>query len=123
MHYCGCYGTEASMKLGWLSSWVCLGIAILFSVFGTVAMKLSNGLKKLKPTLLIVVFYGIAFVTMTFALQYIELSTLYAVWSGVGTILIAVIGIFYFNESVSYKKILFLLLIAIGVIGIRVSFH
>jgi small multidrug resistance pump len=107
------------MNMTLIESWVCLAIAILFSVFGTVSMKLSHGLRKLKPTLWLAIFYIIAFVAMTFALKYIELSTLYAVWSGVGTILVALAGVLYFNESVSLKKMIFLILIVIGIIGLH----
>ena len=54
-------------------------------------------------------------------MQYIQLSVLYAVWSGVGTVLVGMVGIFYFDEAVSVRKILFLLLIIVGVIGIHIS--
>lgn len=107
------------MNLTLVEGWICLSIAILFGVLGTVAMKLSVGLQKLKPTLLLIIFYTIAFIAMTFALKYIELSVLYAVWSGVGTLLVAIIGMLYFNESLSMRKIIFLFLIVLGVIGIH----
>lgn len=109
------------MKLTIVEGWVCLAIAILFSVFGTISMKLSQGFRKLTPSLCVAVFYLIAFIAMTLALKHIELSTLYAVWSGVGTILTAAIGMIYFNESVSSKKIIYLLLIVMGVVGIDLS--
>lgn len=103
------------------NSWIALLVAIVFGVLGTFAMKKSHGLKYVKPTLYLVIFYTISFVALTFAMQHIELSIVYAVWSGVGTLLIAAIGIIHFNESISIKKILFLLLIVIGVIGIHLS--
>lgn len=100
-------------------SWIALAIAILFGVCGTFSMKLSHGLQKLRPTIYVAIFYIISFIALTFAMKHIDLSVVYAVWSGIGTFLIAMIGIFYFNESASFKKILFLLLIIIGVIGIH----
>lgn len=100
-------------------SWLSLSIAILASVIGTVCMKLSNGLQKRTPTLLLFLFYFTSFVAMTFALRYMELSTLYAVWSGIGTLLVAAVGGFYFNEPFNLRKILFLILIVIGVAGIH----
>lgn len=102
-------------------SWISLVIAILFGVLGTMSMKLSHGLQKLKPTFFVGLFYLISFVALTFAMKYIELSVVYAVWSGVGTLLMTMIGFFYFNESISGKKIIFLTLIIIGVIGIHLS--
>lgn len=101
--------------------WFSLAIAILFGVLGTISMKLSHGLQKIKPIIFLVIFYVISFVAMTFAMKYIELSIVYAVWSGVGTVLVAAVGIIYFNESVSIRKFTFLSLIIIGVIGIHLS--
>lgn len=110
------------MKLSLMTdSWISLIIAIVFGVLGTTSMKLSHGLEVHKHVRNLIIFYAISFVALTFAIQYIELSVVYAVWSGVGTVLIAIIGIFYFHESVSLKKILYLLFIVIGVIGIHLT--
>lgn len=100
-------------------SWIALSIAILFGVLGTLSIKISHGLSKLKPIICICIFYVISFVALTFAIKHIELSVVYAVWSGVGTLLMAAIGMIYFSESVSLKKIVFLLLIIVGIIGIH----
>lgn len=104
-----------------IDSWISLGIAIVFGVLGTISMKLSHGLQKFRPALCVAIFYTISFIALTFAMNYIELSVVYAVWSGVGTLLVAAVGILHFNESLSVKKIIFLLLIVIGVIGIHLS--
>lgn len=104
-----------------VDSWISLGIAIVFGVLGTLQMKLSRGLQKTKHIIYLAIFYSLSFIALTFAMQYIELSIIYAVWSGVGTILIAIMGIVLFNESLSVRKIAFLLLIIIGVIGIHLS--
>ncbi|HEX4044496.1 MAG TPA: multidrug efflux SMR transporter [Gammaproteobacteria bacterium] len=103
------------------NGWLCLSIAILFGVLGTSALKLSHGLTKIKPVLCLSVFYSISFTALTFAMKYIELSVVYAIWSGVGTALVAFIGILHFKESVSVKKIGFLTLIIVGVIGIHLA--
>jgi small multidrug resistance pump len=107
------------------NSWVFLSVAIFFGVLGTVCMKLSHGLQKLKPSVCLAIFYFISFVALTLALQGIDLSIVYAVWSGIGTILVAIIGVVIFNESVSMRKIIALLLIVIGVLGIHLlnAFH
>lgn len=101
------------------NGWFPLAIAIIFGVLGTISLKLSHGLSKLKPTLFIGIFYTICFVALTFAIKYLELSVVYAVWSGIGTVIIAMIGVIYFHESLSIKKIFFLALILIGIIGIH----
>lgn len=104
-----------------LQSWFALSIAIVFGVCGTISMKLSHGLSQFKPVVCLVLFYGISFVALTFAIKHIDLSVVYAVWSGIGTFLVAIIGILFFNESVSFKKFVYLSLIIIGVIGIHFS--
>lgn len=105
--------------------WLYLFTAIFFGVFGTVCMKLSSGLKKWKPTLSLCLFYLISFVSLTFALQGMDMSLVYAVWSGIGTILIAVLSYFMFDESMSLKKVISLLLVVIGVLGVHLTnaFH
>lgn len=108
-----------------LSSWGCLSVAILFGVLGTVCMKLSQGLKKWKPSICLFIFYAICLIALTLALQGIDLSIVYAVWSGVGTILVAIIGVLLFKESLSKTKIFFLGLLVLGVLGIHLTnvFH
>jgi small multidrug resistance pump len=103
------------------SSWLFLLIAIPFGVLGTVSMKLSHGLKKWKPSVCLIIFYCISFVALTLALQGIDVSIVYAIWSGLGTILIAIIGVLVFDESVSLKKLMSLGLIVIGMIGIHLA--
>jgi len=106
-------------------SWFYLVAAILFGVFGTLCLKLSGGLQKWKPTLSLSIFYLISFVALTLALQGIDMSIVYAMWSGVGTILIAIVSHFVFDEAMSLLKVISLLLIVVGVLGIHLTnaFH
>jgi small multidrug resistance pump len=108
-----------------LNSWLYLLIAILFGVLGTVSLKLSHGLQKWKPSFSLVVFYTICLAAMTLAVQGIDLSIVYAIWSGVGTVLVAIIGVLIFEESISIKKIISLILVVAGVVGINLAnaFH
>ncbi|MDR3477695.1 MAG: multidrug efflux SMR transporter [Gammaproteobacteria bacterium] len=107
------------------SSELCLLVAILFGVLGTVSMKLSDGLQKLKPSVCLLIFYSISFAALTLAVQGVDISIVYAIWSGVGTILVAIIGVLLFHESISVTKVISLLLIVIGVLGIHLTdvFH
>jgi small multidrug resistance pump len=104
-----------------MDSWISLIIAIIFGALGTICMKLSKGLQKIKPSLCLFLFYIISFIALTFAIKYIDLSMVYAVWSGLGTVFVSTVGILYFKESVSVKKIIYLSLIVIGVIGMHFS--
>ncbi|MEH2227639.1 DMT family transporter [Nostoc sp.] len=104
-----------------LTSWIYLILAILFEVSGTTCMKLSEGFTKIVPSVLIFVFYGLCFTFLTFALKRLEVSVAYAVWAGLGTILVALIGIIWFRESATFIKLVSISLIIIGVIGINAS--
>ncbi len=102
-------------------SWVFLATAILFEVSGTTAMKLSEGLTRLVPTILLLVFYGISFIFLALALKRLEVSVAYAIWSGVGTAAIALIGYAWFQEPMSPFKVGCLVLIITGVVGLNLS--
>jgi small multidrug resistance pump len=99
-------------------SWVYLILAIIMEVIGTTNMKLSHGFTKVVPSVLMFVFYGISFAFITLALKKLDISITYAIWSGVGTALIAAIGFLYFKEPVTAIKIGSLALIVIGVVGL-----
>lgn len=101
--------------------WIILACAIVLEVCGTISMKYSEGFTKLLPSVLLFVFYAASFTALTFALRKIDVSVAYAIWSGLGTALIFIIGILFFKESVSPLKVLSLLLIITGVVGLKLS--
>lgn len=104
-----------------MQSWIFLFAAILFEVSGTLSMKFSEGFSRLIPSVLIFVFYGISFFALTMALKKIDVGITYAIWSGVGTALIACFGFFYFHEPVSAIKIVCIGMIIVGVTGLCFS--
>jgi small multidrug resistance pump len=106
------YRKERSKMLFWLF----LLVAILTEVVGTSLMKVSQGLTRIVPTVLMFVLYAVSFVFMALALKKIEVSTAYAIWSGLGTALIGVIGIAWFRESINLPKVVGLVLIVVGVV-------
>ena len=95
--------------------------AIVLEVCGTTSMKLSQGFTRLWPSILIFVFYGLSFTLLTVVLKKIEVSIAYAIWSGVGTALIATLGILYFKDSLTLLKLVSLALVILGVIGLNLS--
>lgn len=101
--------------------WGYLFAAIVLEVIGTTCMKLSEGFTRIVPSILIFVFYGLSFAGLTLCLKYIEVSVAYAVWAGVGTALIALIGIALFKESLTAMKVLSIALIIFGVVGLNLS--
>ena len=104
-----------------MQGWLYLIIAILFEVAGTTAMKMSDGYTKVVPSVLMFVFYILSLVALTYALKKFDLSVAYAIWAGVGTVLISIIGIFFFKESVSALKVVSILFIVMGVVGLHLS--
>lgn len=102
-------------------AWFYLMVAIVLEVGGTTSMKLADGFTKLVPSVLIFVFYGASFVALTLALKKIDLSIAYAIWSGIGTAIIAMIGFAWFGESVTALKIVSLGLIIAGVVGLHAA--
>jgi small multidrug resistance pump len=104
-----------------MGPWTWLILAILFEVSGTICLKLSSGFSKLVPSLLTGFFYIISFSLLALALKKMEVGLAYAIWSGLGTGLIAIIGIFLFGESSSYIKLTSLILIILGVIGLNLA--
>lgn len=102
-------------------SWIYLILAILLEASGTTCMKLSAGFTKIIPSIFMFIFYAMCFSSLTIALRKIDISVAYAIWSGLGTILIATIGILWFREPVTTTKIISLGLIILGVIGLNLS--
>ena len=101
--------------------WYFLGAAIVFEVAGSTSMKLSQGLSKLGPTLMMFAFYGVAFACNAMALKRLDLSVTYAIWSGMGTALVAVIGMTWFQEEVTPLRLGSICLIVMGVVGLALS--
>lgn len=101
--------------------WLYLILAIIFEVVGTTAMKCANGFVHFKATLLLGIAYFLSLIFLTLALKYWTIGVAYAIWSGLGTALIVLIGIFYFNENLSAVKIVAIGFIILGVIGLHLT--
>lgn len=104
-----------------------LVIAIVFEVLGTSAMQAAQHFTKLVPTLIMVVCYAIAFYFLSYTLRAIPVGIAYAVWSGLGIVLISLVGYFVFGQNLDFAAIIGLGLIIAGVVVLNVfsksSFH
>lgn len=98
-----------------------LVMAIGFEVAGTTCMKLSEGFTKLVPSIGLGLFYAASLAMLTLALKRIDVSVAYAVWSGLGTALISVIGFAVFREPVTPVKLGSIALIILGVVGLNLG--
>ncbi|MEI7700412.1 MAG: multidrug efflux SMR transporter [Planctomycetia bacterium] len=101
--------------------WVFLILAILFEVAGTLCMKLSAGFTKIVPSILMWIFYAACFSLLPLALKKLDVSVAYAVWSGVGTAIIATVGVIYFREPLTLLRVFGLLAIITGVVALNLS--
>lgn len=102
-------------------AWALLAVAITLEVAGTTCMRLSESFTRLTPSVLIFVFYAASFALNTVIMRTLGLSVVYAVWSGVGTLLTALIGILYFKEPATALKLASAGLIVIGVFGLHAA--
>jgi small multidrug resistance pump len=100
---------------------VYLAAAIVLEISGTTSLKLSQGFTRIGPTGAVVICYAASFALLSLALRGIDLSIAYAVWSGVGTAVVAAIGILWFAEPASVWKLLSLALVVLGVAGLHLS--
>jgi small multidrug resistance pump len=99
--------------------WMVLALGIVFEVLGTICMKYAEGFTKLIPSILVFVFYGISLASLVLVLEKMQVSIAYAIWASAGTALIAVIGIIFFQETVSVTKIISISLIILGILGLE----
>ena len=103
-----------------LKPYLYLAIAIVFEVIGTSALQASQSLTRLVPSLVTVVAYGASFVFLALTLRSIPVGLAYAMWSGVGIVLIAAVGWFWFRQALDTPALVGLSLIIAGVIVVNV---
>lgn len=104
-----------------MSAWQFLGLGILFEVIGTSSMKMSNGFAEPWPTTVCIIGFILALFMLSQSVKTLDISVVYAVWSGAGIALITLIGMFFFGERITSLRLFFILLIITGVVGLQVS--
>ena len=102
-----------------MKQWLFLSIAIVSEVVATSALKASNGFTRLWPSLLVVAGYAIAFFFLSLTLRTIPVGVAYAIWSGAGIVLIALIAWLVFEQSLDTPAIIGLALIIAGVVVLQ----
>ena len=99
--------------------WIMLLLAAVCEVTWAVAMKYAQGFTSLVPSLITVVGYMLSAVFLAAALKKLPLGTAYAMWTGVGIVGTSVLGVFLFQEKLSVPQVLCVVLIVVGVVGLR----
>lgn len=100
-------------------AWICLISAGVFEIGWAVGLKYTEGFSRLWPSLATLCAMGISFALLSVALKTIPIGTAYAVWTGIGAAGTALIGMAFFGESREVLRILCLVLIVAGVIGLK----
>lgn len=100
-------------------AWIYLSVAIVLEVLGTSCMKLSFGLTRLWPTLGMFFFYSLSFTGLSLALKVLDVSVAYAIWAGVGIVLITMIDLYVFKANLSLAKLFAILLILVGAVMLK----
>ena len=99
--------------------WLILILASFCELGFTVCMKLSDGFKNKKFTILTIIISAMSIFLLSQAMKTVPMGVAYAVWTGLGTLFTVTFGIFYFKESREWKKLLFMGMVLAGVIGLR----
>lgn len=104
-----------------MKNWLFLSAAILAEVIATSALKASEGFTRLWPSLLVLCGYGVAFYLLALTLRVIPVGIAYAVWSGVGMVLICLVAWLWFGQTLDAAAILGIVLIVAGVVVLNLS--
>jgi len=102
-----------------LKSYLLLALAIICEVIATSALAKSDGFTKLVPSIIVVVGYGAAFWLLSFPIKTIPVGIVYAIWSGMGIVLITLVSWLWFRQSLDVAAMLGLFLIMAGVLVIN----
>jgi small multidrug resistance pump len=102
-------------------AWIYLSAAIASEVVGTVFLRYTDGFTRPAPTVFVIATYAVSLWLTALALRQLEISLAYAVWAGVGTAAVAVIGMAALGESVNALKLASIALVISGVVGLNLS--
>lgn len=97
-----------------------LAIAIIAEVTATTALKASEEFTRITPSVVVILGYGVAFYFMTLVLRVIPIGITYAIWSGLGIVLVTIVGFFFYKQTLDIPAIIGIILIISGVIVINV---
>ena len=100
-------------------AFVYLALAIVAEVVATSALKATHGFTRLVPSLVVVVGYAIAFYMLSMVLRTIPVGIAYAIWAGLGIVLVALVGIVVYGQRPDLPAVLGIALIVAGVVVIQ----
>ena len=101
-------------------AWIYLIIAGFFECGWALGLKYAEGFSKLRPSIFTVMAMAASFLFLSLAVKTIPVGTAYAVWTGIGAVCVAVVGIILFDEPRDLARIVCIFLIVIGVVGLKI---
>ena len=101
-------------------SWIYLFIAGLFEIGWAIGLKYTAGFTKLWPSIITIIGMILSFYFLSNAVKSIPIGTAYAIWTGIGAVGTAILGILLFGESKEFVRLFFILLIIAGIVGLKV---
>jgi len=101
-------------------SWIYLFIVGLFEIAWAIGLKYTEGFTNLLPSVLTIIGMILSFYFLSAAVKTIPIGTAYGIWTGIGAVGTAIFGIILFNESKEFIRIFFILLIVIGIVGLKI---
>lgn len=104
-----------------MMSWLFLIIAGTFEVVGVTGMQILVKGQKLKGFLILLIGMSISFSFLSLGMQNISLGVAYAIWTGIGTVGSALVGMLIYGESKDKIRVFFIALVVVAVVGIRIS--
>ena len=99
--------------------WTFLAIASCFEVVWAVGLKFTHGFTKVGPSVFTLITVTVSFFFLSQAVRFIPIGTAYAVWTGIGSVGTVLFGIFLFNEPTHVLRILCILLVVAGILGLK----
>jgi quaternary ammonium compound-resistance protein SugE len=102
--------------------WLYLFAAGVFEIIWATSQKYSAGFSKPLPTIVTLLTATVSFVLLGLAMKHLHLGTAYAIWTGIGILGTAILGIFLFGEPVTLSRLFFVALILIGIIGLKLTY-
>ncbi|PYA59390.1 multidrug DMT transporter [Serratia marcescens] len=102
-----------------MSAFMYLTMAIVAEVIATTMLKASEGFTRLWPSLLVVLGYGVAFWGLSMVVKSMPLGIVYAIWSGMGIVLVSVAAVFVYQQKLDWPAIVGMGLIIVGVLVIN----
>ena len=101
--------------------WVFLFVAGFSEIIFAVSLKYNEGFTKLYPSIVTCISGGVSFYLLMLAIKTLPLGTAYAIWTGIGAVGVAILGIFLFKESIEWFRIISISLIVVGIVGLKMT--